>query len=598
MNRLTGKLFLLLLPLAISLMLFGYGFYIAKKTIVEDHIMQASHLAVSQSANEMSHFAERRLAEFDQISQGLSLCRHDKLTASNMVSALSFTSGFSALMLTDLEGHITQFTLSANASNKYVLRQSITGHKILSEHTQNFLGISYRNWQIEKPERARKEMEIMARIRALHARGEENSFASRNLTQQLVKLRSVNNLPKTVVTIAEEKEVAPLGLIFDSSTYFFSRPLLDCQGHLVAYYIAVLDRTLMEDLLYLIKKTFNDGGLMEVDVAIARNEDMRLLTETRYLQQHELEQYGLNPNDTPTFRDDLGGLLTNRSINLDKYFMTTLAAEIRAGLMPSKIGISLIVFITERELSRNNQTILQEVLGYELIALLLFLLLTLYIARYIATPISALRKRVRALARGRQPDMTPINRDDEIGELFDAFNQMAATIRSKEEQLTLIANLDSLTGIYNRRAVIDAAHKNRPTTKAVVVCMMDLDLFKQVNDQYGHAVGDAVLKDFALIVQSEIRGNDIFGRLGGEEFTLLLPDTTLEAGKGISERIRAAVEEKLVRNLPDHKMEAITVSIGVTCWQQGDFLNAISVADKYLYQAKDNGRNCIVAGKE
>lgn len=117
--------------------------------------------------------------------------------------------------------------------------------------------------------------------------------------------------------------------------------------------------------------------------------------------------------------------------------------------------------------------------------------------------------------------------------------------------------------------------------------MLDLDHFKDVNDTYGHAVGDQVLQEFTQLVQAELRQGDTLARWGGEEFTIAVPGTTLEAAIRLAERLRRAVETHefpMVGNL--------TVSLGIAEYQAGDSaLTLLERADVGLYQAKAGGRN-------
>ena len=160
------------------------------------------------------------------------------------------------------------------------------------------------------------------------------------------------------------------------------------------------------------------------------------------------------------------------------------------------------------------------------------------------------------------------------------------------------ATIDPLTNIFNRRYFIsnirhfmDLAVRNKIQ---VSFLMFDLDNFKSINDNYGHASGDAVLVAFSKCVSDIIRNQDIFARFGGEEFCLMTL-ASKENAKNIAERIRLAVEKQIV-----HTQEPIsyTVSIGISTKipaHKNDYENMIIEADNNLYQAKKNGRNQVVA---
>ena len=122
--------------------------------------------------------------------------------------------------------------------------------------------------------------------------------------------------------------------------------------------------------------------------------------------------------------------------------------------------------------------------------------------------------------------------------------------------------------------------------------MIDLDHFKKVNDQYGHPIGDKVLKDLAAIINNCKRDTDILGRLGGEEFALLLPETNLSGATDIAVRLRRACHSVV---LPGASSQRITISIGVTQVHSNDssFDEVLARADETLYRAKNNGRDRV-----
>lgn len=169
--------------------------------------------------------------------------------------------------------------------------------------------------------------------------------------------------------------------------------------------------------------------------------------------------------------------------------------------------------------------------------------------------------------------------------------------RRREQDLRRLAATDSLTGLSNRgnfieqieRAVAAVAHGG----EMGCCLMLDLDHFKLINDSRGHAAGDAVLIHFAQLLQHQLlREGDLAGRLGGEEFGVLLPQTTAEEGLAIAERVRAAVADSAI-DVGSAVPVRLTVSIGVTLLHQ-DSAQVLALADKALYQAKHQGRNQVV----
>ncbi|MGN0030740.1 MAG: diguanylate cyclase [Candidatus Gastranaerophilaceae bacterium] len=166
------------------------------------------------------------------------------------------------------------------------------------------------------------------------------------------------------------------------------------------------------------------------------------------------------------------------------------------------------------------------------------------------------------------------------------------------------ATLDALTGFYNRRQLeerIKQEVSNAKRQKAPLCGIMtDVDFFKNVNDTYGHAVGDLVLKTIAKVIRSQLREYDIAGRYGGEEFSILLPFTSIDEAQMVAERLRQSIEEKVidiskVNSESDIKEINVTISLGIYEMREDDNdEDLLKKADKALYQAKNTGRNKVV----
>jgi diguanylate cyclase (GGDEF)-like protein len=157
------------------------------------------------------------------------------------------------------------------------------------------------------------------------------------------------------------------------------------------------------------------------------------------------------------------------------------------------------------------------------------------------------------------------------------------------------AATDGLTGLPNKRAVTDALKRTfaqaAMTRVPLALLLLDLDHFKQVNDQYGHAAGDQVLASVGAALRSVVRAQDFAGRNGGEEFAILLPETEIAAALGIAERVRATIAEL---TLPGTDVP-VTVSVGVACFPNhaGTLERLEQLADAALYVAKLQGRNRV-----
>ncbi len=166
-----------------------------------------------------------------------------------------------------------------------------------------------------------------------------------------------------------------------------------------------------------------------------------------------------------------------------------------------------------------------------------------------------------------------------------------------QQELTRQASTDPLTGVMNRRRFLEvcegemyrAARFGRP----IALAMFDLDFFKRINDAHGHAVGDQCLRAFVGAVRANIRQTDTLARFGGEEFTLLMPETGLEAARALCERLREAVARATVATAAETL--GLTVSVGVTVCDLGETSidPALARADAALYAAKNKGRNRV-----
>ena len=169
-------------------------------------------------------------------------------------------------------------------------------------------------------------------------------------------------------------------------------------------------------------------------------------------------------------------------------------------------------------------------------------------------------------------------------------------------ELTRLASLDELTGIWNRRKFMELAEgeadRYRRYQRPFSVMMLDLDEFKAVNDRFGHFSGDFALKQFTGVVRGQVRALDVFGRLGGEEFGIILPETGLAEAAVLGERICKAVREYVIK-FGDGVAIRLTVSIGVAEAGPGhnSLDDVISRADTALYRAKARGRDCMVAAE-
>lgn len=170
--------------------------------------------------------------------------------------------------------------------------------------------------------------------------------------------------------------------------------------------------------------------------------------------------------------------------------------------------------------------------------------------------------------------------------------------KRREAELLFLATTDPLTGLLNRRAFLDQTRREldraRRHSRDLGLLVLDLDHFKRVNDEHGHEAGDEVLRAVTAAFKETVRATDVMGRIGGEEFTVLLPETGPEGAERAAESIRAAVESLCVPS--GDALISPTISIGVADLGRSHSLEAaFALADRALYAAKHAGRNRVVA---
>jgi diguanylate cyclase (GGDEF)-like protein len=171
-------------------------------------------------------------------------------------------------------------------------------------------------------------------------------------------------------------------------------------------------------------------------------------------------------------------------------------------------------------------------------------------------------------------------------------------LRAHVEELTQLVSLDSLTGLFNRRHFTDTLpavlERTRRSLRPACLILVDIDHFKNINDTWGHSVGDLALKHAARILQQQVRIVDTVCRYGGEEFAIILPDTELRQASNVAERIRSNIAETPL--IVDTGDLSFTASLGIEVYQPNISTSAealIDAADKFLYQAKHAGRNRV-----
>jgi len=180
------------------------------------------------------------------------------------------------------------------------------------------------------------------------------------------------------------------------------------------------------------------------------------------------------------------------------------------------------------------------------------------------------------------------------------FSLQQNELKKLEIELRELSNRDPLTNLYNRRYLSDISQDLLSLAKRndteLSVLMIDIDKFKNINDTYGHDVGDEVIKLLSKQLIDFVRKSDVVARLGGEEFAIIFPNTDVDNAKNKAEEIRKEIE-LLTINLEDSRTILFTVSIGVSSFNKDvdlEFESILKKSDEALYEAKENGRNRVV----
>ena len=246
-----------------------------------------------------------------------------------------------------------------------------------------------------------------------------------------------------------------------------------------------------------------------------------------------------------------------------------------------------------------------ETARYKLIAVLVLLgffvvVVMLLVRRHLIAPLQRIDRALSGLDPGQPAPVLAASRLNEIQVIEEAVSELHDLICQNDaarQDLEKLANKDGLTGLTNRRHFMVTAEielqRAQRYRRPVTVGMADLDSFKKLNDTYGHAAGDAVLRAFASLVRDALRQSDLVCRYGGEEFAFLFPEVGPAEAAVLAERLRAACAETDVL-LPDGRKVRVTVSLGLADARECPIEIALQRADDALYRAKGQGRNRVV----
>jgi diguanylate cyclase (GGDEF)-like protein len=257
------------------------------------------------------------------------------------------------------------------------------------------------------------------------------------------------------------------------------------------------------------------------------------------------------------------------------------------------VHVPLLVFIVY--LASGFATEPQPVLILLLAATLVGTVICLFTLWWLIRPLRQLAQAIKVYQTDGTPVRLKVDSRDEIGLLTTTVTSMVAETENLMAKLRHQAMTDPLTGLGNRRwlaeRVAQELSRAERQCEPLSLVVFDLDRFKAINDTHGHETGDHVLMTVAEIVRTSLRPYDLAARIGGEEFCIVLPRTSLDEAEAISERLRATLAETVV---PPLRRGRMTASFGICAAGSETRLSVIlQMADAALYEAKRNGRNCV-----
>ena len=262
------------------------------------------------------------------------------------------------------------------------------------------------------------------------------------------------------------------------------------------------------------------------------------------------------------------------------------------------LNLLLIGSTYEKDLNSDILKLRYYTIGIILLTIIFILIVLSLIGRNFDRSLNRLSYIIDSISRGNYSKNIDkltdiIDEKNELNFIKKAITKMNYEITKRENDLKYISETDPLTKCYNRRAILSLIEKEIEQSKLFnlnfSLIMFDLDKFKKVNDTFGHLFGDVVLKDISKVILENIKATDAFGRYGGEEFLILLPNTELPEGIIIAERLRKTIEK-----LTWEYDTVITASMGVVENLKNDNLDIVlEKVDNLLYKAKNNGRNRV-----
>jgi len=366
----------------------------------------------------------------------------------------------------------------------------------------------------------------------------------------------------------------------------------------------------------------NSHSSQEMLILLGRQLDaLRVFNYSATDQQKKIcaalcNESSLNAAATELFTELMS--LHNSSQARQQWFMTMTAKmdsfKLIADQIINELGIKTNRKLTDLRLKYHS------ILAILSSIILLNILLFFFLNHSIITPIRRITHALMQIALG-QKTLQIYSRfaDDEIGSMYSAYEMLRRklvqadlsknvinfqrkslrTRKQESDHYKELASKDTLTGAINRREFNKVIEQEilyaQQGDHALSIMSLDIDHFKNVNDTYGHGVGDVALINFYTICCENVRASDAVARIGGEEFVILMPGMDVKQAAILAERVRKAVEEKEI--VIDDQVITLTVSIGVAQWSPNQFNKTdefLAFADKALYESKNRGRNCVV----
>ncbi len=261
-------------------------------------------------------------------------------------------------------------------------------------------------------------------------------------------------------------------------------------------------------------------------------------------------------------------------------------------------AISYYKSIVDKKMLLIDQTFIFLFFVIIFIVFIMSLLISILILKLVQ-PLKLLMEGIKKITDGDLSSTIKKTSNDEIGVVIDAFNDMIQK-RLEFEEMT---KYDALTSLYNHQFFYTKLENEISRAKRynslISLILIDIDYFKDVNDTYGHIAGDMILRELGQRLKKRARTTDYVCRYGGEEFTIILVETSINLAKSIAEELRLIIEEKPFL-IKDGQQVTITVSIGVSHYTEDakDALTIFENADKALYEAKNSGRNRVCVFKK